>query len=840
MARKWRLLIGAAATLGAVFLFVLFAALGAYVYLEPTLPSADTLRGQNRLVPLRVYTRDGALVSQFGEQLRVPVSYAEIPDLVREALLSAEDDNFFRHGGIDYKGVVRSLWVDLRTGVYTQGSSTITMQLARTLFLSSEKRVKRKAQEVFLTLRMEREFSKEDILTAYLNEIYFGQRAYGVAAAAQVYFGKTLGELSVAEAALVIGIAQVPSKYNPISSPRLAMERRQYVLRRMRELGYITPAVAEQAQREPIHARSFALVTDVEAPYVAEMARLEMVKRFGEASINNGYRVVTSVDSRLQTAANRALRLGLLEYDRRHGYRGPLRHSQVAGADIEQLETELANVRDAGGLRGAVVVSVAPKTARVYVRSQGFAQIDWEGLSWARPAGAAAEAGAVVHVGDVIYVAGSGNNLQLAQLPMVQGALVSLDPNDGAITALVGGFDYALSKFNRVTQAYRQPGSGFKPFFYSAALDHGLTPASVFMDAPIMVDDRTAEETWRPRNSGGEFSGPMRLRDALVKSRNLVSIRILRSVGTDDVIDYASRFGFNRDNLPRNQTLALGTLSATPLDMVTGYATFANNGFKVDPYFIDHIEDADGKVVYRAAPRIVCEVCDVPLAPGAEGPAAAAGQAPPTATATPATFSPASPAPAPLRAPAPPRAGVCQRDDFSEAPQLDAKRIAPRVIEASNAWLMDDMMGEVIRRGTGVRALVLGRHDIGGKTGTTNIGRDTPDTWFNGFNRSVVASVWVGFDDSSPMGEGEEGSRTAVPIWVNYMREALRGTPDVPRLRPPGLLDMRIVPRTGLLAMDGDGSAIMETFMAEHVPAQSTTVDTPQNTSGATSNESLF
>ncbi len=827
IARKWRLLIGAAATLGAAVLVVLYAALGVYVYLEPTLPSADTLRGQNRLVPLRIYTRDGALISQFGEQLRVPVHYEDIPDIVREAFLSAEDDSFFQHGGIDYKGVVRALWVDISSGVYSQGSSTITMQLARTLFLNSEKRIKRKAQEVFLTLRMEREFSKEDILTTYLNEIFFGQRAYGVAAAAEVYFAKTLGELSVAEAALLAGLPQSPSRYNPVSSPRRAMERRQYVLRRMRELGYIDAQAVEEAQREAIHARAFALASDVDAPYLAEMARLEMVKRFGEASINHGYRVVTSVDGRLQTAANRALHLGLLEYDRRHGYGGPVRHSrEAAGAAVEQLETELASVPDAGGLRGAIVVSVAPKAARVYVRSLGFAQIDWEGLSWARVPGAAADAGAIVHVGDFIYVAGSSTSFQLAQVPAVQGALVSLDPNDGAIVALVGGFDYSLSKFNRATQAYRQPGSGFKPFVYSAALEHGLTPASIFMDAPIMFDDRTAEQAWRPENSGGEFSGPMRMREALVKSRNLVSIRVLRSVGADAVIDYASRFGFNRDNLPRNQTLALGTLSATPLEVVTGYAAFANTGYKVDAYFIDRIEDADGKVVYRATPKRVCESCDPPPAP---------------AEVTPADAPPVTPAgqlaaPAPLRTPLPARAGVCQRD-AEEPPQFDLKNIAPRVIPAANAWLMDDMLADVIRRGTGVRALALGRRDLSGKTGTTNEGRDT---WFNGFNRSIVASVWVGFDDLSPMGEGEEGSRTAVPIWVYYMREALRGTADVPRPRPAGLLDLRIVPRTGLLALEGDGTAITETFMADHLPAQATSIDTPQNTTGATSNESLF
>lgn len=828
IAHKWRLLIGAAATLSAAMLVILYAALGAYVYLEPTLPSADSLRGQNRLLPLRIYTRDGQLLSQFGEQLRVPVRYEDIPDIVREAFLSAEDDNFFGHGGIDYKSVIRALWVDLSSGVYSQGSSTITMQLARTLFLSSEKRLKRKAQEVFLTLRMEHEFSKQDILTTYLNEIFFGQRAYGVAAAAEVYFGKSLKELSVAEAALLAGLPQSPSRYNPVSSPKRAMDRRQYVLRRMRELGYIDARAADEAQREPIRARAFALSTDVDAPYVAEMARLELIKRFGEASINHGYRIITTVDGRLQTAANRALRLGLLEYDRRHGYRGAVRHAKnAAGATMEQLEAALAGVPEAGGLRPAIVVSMAPKAARIYVRSQGYTQLGWDSVSWARDGGATGDVGSVVHVGDVIYVAGTAPEIQLAQVPRAQGALVSLDPNDGAIVALVGGFDYSLSKFNRATQAARQPGSGFKPFVYSAALDHGLTPASVFLDAPILFEDKNAEQAWRPQNSEGVFSGPMRMREALVKSRNLVSIRILRNIGADAVIDYATRFGFKQDSLPRNQTLALGTLSASPLEVATGYATFANNGYKIEPYFIDRIEDADGKVLYRATPRRVCEICDpAPPAPTDGDVAAATTPSSPVA----------APAPVPVRAALPARAGVCQRE-ILEPPQFDLQNLAPRVITAANAWLMDDILGDVIRRGTGVRALVLGRRDISGKTGTTNEERDT---WFNGFNRSLVASVWVGFDDLSPMGEAEQGSRTAVPVWVYYMREALRGTPDVPRPRPAGLVDLRISPRTGLLASENDASAITETFLAEHLPGQSSSLDTPQNNSGPANNENLF
>jgi penicillin-binding protein 1A len=467
------------------------------------------------------------------------------------------------------------------------------------------------------------------------------------------------------------------------------------------------------------------------------------------------------------------------------------------------------------------------------VGSQGFAQIDWDGLSWARKPGDAATAAGIVTVGDVVYVVVNGNAAQLVQLPQAQGALVSLDPDDGAIVALVGGYDYNTSKFNRVTQAQRQPGSGFKPFIYSAALEHGFTPASVIMDAPIMSEDRNAEQSWRPQNSSGDFSGPMRMREALVRSRNLVSIRLLRGMGPDEAINYATRFGFAAKDLPRNETLALGTLSATPLQIATGYATFANGGFKVDSYFIDRIENNEGEVVWRAAPKQVCEPCDL------RDQAAAAISSGVAATATPGnalTATPVAATPPTVTAPRTLRAAQCPRtdDDTDMAPELRA----PRVISAANAWLMDDMLADVVRRGTGRGALVLGRKDIAGKTGTTNEERDT---WFNGFNRALIASVWVGYDQSIPLGDGEEGSRTAVPIWVSYMREALRAVPDVARPRPAtGLVTARISPSTGLLASADDPSAIDETFLAEHLPTAAAAGDQTQNTGSNASSEPLF
>ncbi len=789
--QRWRFFAAAAALSVTLLVLVAYATLGAYTFLAPTLPTSDDLRGQNRQVPLRIYSRSGALIAQIGEQLRVPVTDEQIPALVKQAFLAAEDDSFYSHGGVDYLGILRALYVNASTGEASQGASTISQQLARTLFLSSDKRIKRKLQELFLTFRLERDFTKEQILTTYLNSIFFGQRAYGVAAAAEVYFGKSLDELSVAEAATLAGLPKGPSIYNPVKNPERALQRRHYVLQRMLSLHYIDDAAAEQAQREPIRAREYAPLFDVEAPYVAEMARLDLIDRFGEAAVNNGYRVYTTIDSRLQTAAERALRIGLLEYDRRHGYRGPLKRAAVKpGVAVTALEDALAKIPNAGNLKAAVVVSVAPKSARIYVGGQGYSQIEWSGMSWARGSGDAS-AELIMQVGDIIYVINNGKTAELVQLPQVQGALVSLDPDDGALVAMVGGFDYGISKFNRATQAQRQPGSGFKPFLYSAALEHGFTPASIIMDAPIMADDHGAEITWRPQNSGGEFSGPMRLREALVKSRNLVSIRLLRGTGAGAVIDYAARFGFPVSDMPRNETLALGSLVATPVTVANAYASFANGGYRVNWYFIDRIENESGEVVYRAEPKRACEACE-------------------------------------------PDAVVTE----NATPLLvDEKHRAPRIISAANAWLMNDILGDAVRRGTGRGAMVLGRNDLSGKTGTTN---DERDTWFNGFNRRLVASVWVGFDQSTPLGEGEQGARTAVPIWVIYMREALRGTPDVPRPRPAGLITARISTETGKLLPEGASGGIDETFLADHLPEAAAPGDTAADTGTETSSETLF
>ncbi len=800
----------------------LYAIAGSYVYLEPSLPTAAAMRNVEMQVPLRVYARGGQVIAQIGEQRRVPVAYEDIPELVREAFLAAEDDRFFKHHGIDYSGVMRAIVVNLVSHDFAQGASTITMQAARNMFLTLDKTMRRKLQEVFVTLRMEHEFTKEQILATYLNVIFFGQRSYGVAAAAEAYFGKPLKELSVAEVATLAGLPKAPSYFNPVSNPRAAVARRHYVLQRMAHLGYIDGDTAERADREPMHAREYAPLYDVEAPYVAEMVRQEIVQRYGEAAINAGYRVYTTVDGRLQAAADRALRLGLIEYDRRHGYRGPLGQARLEEATLgstERLESLLTPVSAIGNLSPAVVVSVAPNAARVYVRSTGYAQIDWEGLRWAarrvsdtRTGPAPKRAADVVQRGDIVYVVSDGRGMaQLAQAPDAQAALVALDPTDGAVAALVGGFDYFNNKFNRAIQARRQPGSGFKPFLYSAALEHGFTPASILMDAPIVLDDAGMEQAWRPENSGGDFSGPIRLREALVRSRNLVSIRLLRSIGPDVAIDYAARFGFQPAAMPRNLTLALGTLPATPLEVATGYAAFANGGFKVQPYFIDRIENAAGEVLWRATPAIACNGCEAVPQTGAPGDAGAGDGG----TGNEAADGGATAADASGGTPPPSATWVPPMPSQSVGTVLQQSDLAPRIISAANCWIMDDMMADVIRRGTGRRALVLGRSDLSGKTGTTNEARDT---WFNGFNQNLVATVWVGFDQERPLGEGEEGARTAVPIWVYFMREALRTMPDRPRQRPAGLVQLAVSARTGLPAAPNDPDTLVESFLANRLP----------------------
>ncbi|MCC6303273.1 MAG: penicillin-binding protein 1A [Gammaproteobacteria bacterium] len=786
-----KLLLAGLLGLGGTALLGVIGLAASYLYIAPDLPPIDALRDIRLQVPMRIYTRDGKLIAEFGEQKRTPIRFEETPDLMVKAILAAEDDRFFEHPGVDYQGILRAALNLARTGEKSQGGSTITMQVARNFFLTSEKTYLRKLSEIFLALKIDKELSKEEILELYLNKIYLGNRAYGVGAAAYTYYGVGVADLSLAQIAMIAGLPKAPSRYNPLADPGHAGARRNYVLRRMRELGYIDKESARQATQSADDAKLHSASMEVEANYLAEMVRAAMIERYGEqAAYTAGLKIYTTLDSRLQQASTGALRSALYAYDRRHGFRGV--EGRIAAdrrAEGGDWADELRRHNEAGGLKAALVSRVQDQAITVKLADGSSVDIAWDGLSWAQPylsenrRGAAPKSAAdIVRAGDIVRIAAAPDGWQLAQLPSVQGALIALDPPDGAITALVGGFDFQRSKFNRVTQALRQPGSSFKPFLYSAALEKGFTPATLINDAPVVFDDAGLESAWRPENYTGEFFGPTRLRVALVNSRNLVSIRLLRSIGIDYCIDYLTRFGFRAGDMPRNLSLALGSASVTPLQLAAGYAVFANGGYRVAPYFIDHIVGANEEVLFRAVPDRACPECEeaFPAEQTADGPEAAA-------------LAPDAPGVQPAFNP------------------------ARRTVSAQNAYLMTSMMRDVIQSGTGVRAKQLGRGDIAGKTGTTN---DQRDAWFAGFTSETVAISWVGFDKPQALGNGETGSRAALPMWIAFMREALRGAPEHPLDRPPGLVTVRIDPDTGLLAKSAQSNGIFETFFADNAPRQ--------------------
>lgn len=786
----------------------LLAGIGVVGYLLPGLPPVEGLRDVRLQVPMRVYTADGALIGEFGEKRRSPVRLAEVPDIMVKAFLDAEDDRFYEHPGVDWQGLVRAVISLALSGEKKQGGGTITMQVAREYFLYKEKSYERKAREILLALKIEQVFTKDEILELYLNTIFLGQRAYGVGAAAEVYYGADLNGLTLDQVAMIAGLAQRPSEDNPVRNAKTAEHRRAYVLRRLLEKEHIIREQYDQAMRAPVETVVHGLKIVADAPDVAEMVRADMLERYGEDAYTAGYRVYTTVDSRLQTAANGALRKALIDYDRRHGYRGPERHVDLpASAEESQWQSRLISMASIGGLDPALVVSVEEQSIQAYTRDAGLIRIEWPGLSWAVPyvskdrrGPPPKKAADIVKPGDIVRVqqvavepdaeekgarqvainAPQALMWRLAQVPAVQGALVSLSPEDGAIKALVGGFDFAASKFNRATQAYRQPGSNFKPFLYSAALDAGFTPASLINDAPIVFDAPGLDATWRPENYTGEYVGPTRLREALTASRNLVSIRLLRAIGIDYALDYVSRFGFDAQRLPRNLSLALGTPALTPLEVAAGYTVFANGGFRIEPHFISRIETADGNGVMQAEPARACRECE--------------------SAALPATDPPGARSPAETE---PPRAA----------------RLARRVINAENCWMMTSIMRDVIFAGTARRALALKRQDLAGKTGTTN---DQKDAWFSGFNTQLETTVWVGFDQVQPLGRNETGARAALPMWIQYMRAALENTPESLLAQPPGLVTVRIDPATGLLAATAEEDAIFETFRIDQVPKRST------------------
>jgi penicillin-binding protein 1A len=857
-------------------------AMGSYYYLAPGLPSADTIRDVKLQVPLRIYTRDGRLIEQFGERRRQPVPFELIPQRVSNAFLAAEDDRFYDHPGFDYQGIARAAFNLMLTGSRSQGGSTITQQLARAYFLTRDRTFVRKGKELILALQIEQEFTKPEILALYLNKIFLGQRAYGVAAAAQVYFGKDLNELNVAEAATLAGLPKAPSTLNPVTNPARAIERRAYVLRRMWELKYIDTETYQAALNFPMVSKLHGSKVELAAPYVASMASKAMLRRFGQdEAYTGGYKVVTTIDSRLQQSAQSALRKTLLEYDQRHGFKGPLAVVDLnAAAPSLALETAesagdtpameianqalqalLENYPAHNDLSLAVVLNLnADNSADVFIRDTGRARVSWENMKRSRyiddnsVGDEPKKIADVLKQGSVIRLISDssvqaekgGQNYalpqrwRLAQMPEVQGAIVSMDPYDGAITSLAGGFDYEVSKFNRASQAKRQPGSAIKPFIYSAALENGFTAATIVKDAPIVVNDKNLEAIWRPENYSGKFYGDTRLREGLVRSMNLVSLQTLRRVGIGNAVAHLSRFGFPNDRLPRDLTLALGSGAVSMLDLVGGYSGIASGGHYISPYIIERIEDVNGNVVYQADPAVACHSCRDHWFDGRETLKDAAEDYLSSATQKPdepilqarvdggdseSWFASGETTLPPVDAEVPfysdteqmINSGGSWHPDASETPAFFANiNSAPRIISPDNAYIVYDMMRDVVKRGTGSAIRELQRDDLAGKTGTTNEGKDT---WFAGFNREIAATVWVGFDNPNrSLGRRETGSKTALPMWKYFIRAALNNQPPAAVPPPANLVTVRISGATGELANAGDSNTRFEIFAAGTEP----------------------
>lgn len=790
---------------GAVLIFS-----GLFIYFQPRLPSIETLKEIKLQTPLLIYSNDGKLIGEFGEKRRTPINYENIPQPLIDAILAAEDSRFMQHFGIDPIGLSRAVMQLIQTGQMQTGGSTITMQVARNYFLSREKTFTRKFNEILLSLQIEQQLTKQEIFELYVNKIYLGHRSYGIEAAAQVYYGKSIADLSIAQLAMIAGLPKAPSSYNPISNPSRALIRRNWILNRMRNLNYIDHKTFEQAIKSPVTARYHGPQTELQAPHVAEMIRKEMIRRYGLSAYTDGYRVYSTINSHYQQAAQQAVLDGLESYHRRHGYNKP--QGQVAFEPAPERPALLKLIKEKprlDGLEAAWVLQVQSDSAICLLPNGDEIEILWDGLKWARPYLGADKSGPtpqfaadILGKGEIVYVRQDAKGKwHLSQEPRAQSALISMNPNTGSIEALVGGINYRQSHFNRVTQATRQPGSNFKPFIYTAALANGFTAASLLNDAPIVFEDNNLEDSWRPQNSGGRFGGPTRLRKALYQSKNLISIRLLKALTPGVAIDYVQRFGFDIKALPNDLSLALGSAALTPLDVATGYSVFANGGYKVSPYVMSEIRDRENNTVYRSQPLIVCEGCTDRF------------NVDPTDT--------------------------NDQGDSSALPE--APTLAPRVVDEQTAFIINSMLRDVIRRGTGVKAKVLNRDDLAGKTGTTN---DQFDAWFSGFNGHLVTTVWVGFDQPQTLGAREYGSKAALPIWIDFMRAALKDKPETMMKQPDGLVMVRIDPITGERASAGQADAILEIFKTENAPKASAldagSVPETDSTTGSDTVEQLF
>jgi penicillin-binding protein 1A len=734
-------------------------------YVESTLPSVAVLKDVHMQMPLQIFSHDNKLIAEIGNVRRIPVTLDQVPPLLIQATLATEDQRFYDHPGVDIFGLARAAIVLISTGKKEQGGSTITMQVARNFFLTNKKTYIRKIKEILLALKIDHIFSKNKILELYFNKIFYGHRAYGIAAAAKIYYGKTLDQLTLPEITMLAGLPKAPSKNNPLANSREAIKRRNHVLGRMLELKFIDQATYKRAIAAPITARYHGFKVSLNAPYAAEMVRQALYDQFGDDTYEHGYIVYTTIDSRLQQAANIALQNAVLAYDQRHGYRGAEKNlGEVDLSNLDKLITLLRNIPDVDQLQPAIVIRITEHTVDVLLKSGNIVTLNWQNLNWARRTFVRdgkqyfdikpQQTSDILKIGDMIRVTqNKSGTFHLAQLPQIEAALIAMNPNDGAILALNGGFNFYQSKFNRATQTTRQPGSSFKPFIYSAALDKGFTLASVINDAPIAIPNIGGENSlWRPENDTKKFYGPTRLRVALDHSRNLVSIRLLQQIGIPYVIDYLARFGFNRDQLPNSLSLALGTAEVSPLEMAAAYSIFANDGYQIKPYLIDKIVNFnDQKIIYQTKPLVA--------------------------------------------------------DDT-----------APQVITKQNAYLINAALRDVIQNGTGKAAKTLQRNDIAGKTGTTN---DQKDAWFSGFNGSLVVTTWMGFDQSQSL--YEYAAQSALPMWINFMRVALKDQPETMMPQPDDIITVRIDKQTGLLARTDDPDSIFEIFRKEYAPTHSAT-----------------
>ena len=806
-----RLAIVLALVLIAGALFTVAAFFTARAVYEPQLPPVEAVRELPLQVPLRIYSRDGKLIGEFGTQRRIPLAYDEMPEQLINAFIAAEDARYFVHPGVDWRGILRAAVNLAMTGERSQGGSTITMQLARNYFLTRERTYDRKIREIFLALRMEEVLSKQQIMESYLNKIYLGERAYGVGAAARVYFGVPVEELSLSQMAVLAGLPKAPSRDNPANNPDRARERRDYVLGRMLALDFIDQERYQAAREEAILVTPEEYTVELDAHYVAEMVRQEMVARYGEAVYEDGYEVVTTIDSAEQIAAVKAVRSNLRQHSARTGYsvdRPRVPEAVRTALDGDKLpQSAVAAIRELAPLAGLVRAVVRRHEAEgmaLFLEDGQPVRLTADSYSWAEFGSQRLQPGALVYVRDAAGNEGAAPlpenhrpDWQLAAELKAESALVALSPQTGAIRALVGGYDFFNGRFNRVTQAERQPGSAMKPIIYAAAFDQGYTPASVIIDAPIVMEDYALEDKWRPRNYSGKFYGPTRLREGLVHSRNIVSIKLLRAIGVETGRDYATRFGLPEARMPNNLSLALGSPVFTPLEMARAFAVFANGGHLVTPYFIAEIREAAGETLESAESAPLCEnpqpayfetLVETPL--------------PEMDPATPGAVEPAL---TPLPAPEPTEASDQARPDCS-----------PRTVNPRVAWMLSDMMRDVASRGTGARAgRELGRRDIAGKTGTTN---DEADAWFVGYQREVATAVWMGYDQPQRLGYGEGGSRAALPVWIDFMRTALAGVDEGIPSRPPGLTDVRVDPESGLLAHPESTEVVFETLPEELIP----------------------